>query len=124
MLAGSSPTARMAADRVAALDALDVAVLVRHPHAGAGLDHDPLAAGIDEQEVQAAQEAAAVVGVGEAAPERLGDDPEEAAGVGPEPAGAQDADGHATGEGAWLLEQERRGVAHRRATRLRSKSAW
>src|SRR6187397_1464540 len=75
-------------DWVAALDALDVAVLLGHPHAGARLYEDALAVGLDEEQVQTAEDSAALVGLDEAAPQRPGDDAEERARVGPKPAGS------------------------------------
>ena len=84
--------------------------LSAHPHAGAGLDHDPLAAGLDEQEVEPAAETAALIGVDEAAPQGLRHDPEEAARVGAEPARAHDPHGDATGEGSAAPRGERRRV--------------
>ena len=90
--------------------------------AGAGLDQDALAAGLDEQQVQAAEEAPAVIGLGEAAPQRARHDAEEAAGVGTEPAGAHDPDGGPAGEASRVLDDVER-LAHR-VTRPRSKSAW
>ena len=113
--------------RVAALDALDVAVLVAHPHAGAGLDQQPMPAGLDQQQVQTAEDAAALVGAHEAAPQRLRHDAEEATGIGPEPAGAHDAEGDATAErpgGTDLVKRRARLRGHPRTTRPRSKSAW
>ena len=109
--------------RVAALDALDVSVAIGHAHAGAGLDQDAFAARVDEQQVQAAQDAAAGVGLDEPAPQRLRDDAEEAAGVGTEPAGAQHLDADPTGESLRLVERVER-LGHGRVTRPRSKSAW
>ena len=102
MLAGSNPHRAQRLGRIAALDALDVAILVAHPHAGAGLDQDPLAAGVDQQQVQAAEQPAALIGLGQARPERSRDDAEEAAGIGPEPAGADDADADVAGVDARL----------------------
>ena len=78
--------------RVAALDALDVAILLRHPDARAGFDEDPLTLRLDQQTVQPAVEPPALIGLGEARPQGSRHDPEEAAGIGPEPAGAQQPD--------------------------------
>ena len=113
--------------RVAALDALDVAILLAHPHAGAGLDEEAVPVGLDEQEVEAAEDPPALVGGHEPAPQRLRHDAEEAAGIGPEPAGADDADRDPAGEsarGGEISWRARRPRGHRRTTRPRSKSAW
>ena len=78
--------------RVAALDALDVPILVAHPRPGAGLDQDALATGLDQQQVQAAEEPAALIGLHQPAPQGLRHDAEEAPRVRTEPAGPHHPD--------------------------------
>ena len=112
---------------VAALDALDVAILLAHPHAGAGLHEEAVPIGLDQQEIEAAEDPPALVGGHEPAPQRFRHDAEEAAGIGPEPAGADDADRDPAGESMWRgdLVEWRAGLrGHPRTTRPRSKSAW
>src|SRR6185503_4876 len=113
--------------RVATLDAFDVAILLAHPHTGAGLHQETVPVGLDEQESEAAEDAAALVGGHEPAPQRFRHDAEGAAGIGPEPAGADNADGDPAGEPLRRgdLMECRAGLGgHPRTTRPRSKSAW
>src|SRR5690606_3206151 len=103
-------------DRLPALHALDVAVLVAHSRAGTGLDEDPLPVRLDEQQVQPAEQAPAVIGLDEPAPERLRDDPEEATGIRSEPARADDPHAHSARVGAGRADLVQR-LAHDLDTR-------
>ena len=121
--------------RLTALDALDVSVLVSHPLSGAGLDQDVLAGVLDEEQVQAAEQAATLVGVDHPRPQRSGHDPEEAPRIGPEPAGPNDP--HSRGavrpglggtrdrvEGLPIGRHRPGGQEPLGRTRPRSKSRW
>jgi hypothetical protein len=84
--------------RVAALDALDVALLVVEPHAGSRLGEHALPTRLDQEAVQPVAEPAAVVDLRDPRPERPRDDAEEAARIRPEPPGPQQSHAHVARE--------------------------
>src|SRR5438552_17578118 len=70
---------------IAPFDTLDIAVLVAHTLPGASLDEDAIAAALDEEQVQPAQDPSPLVRLDQPRPEGLGHDREEPAGIRPEP---------------------------------------
>src|SRR5438552_14776643 len=103
---------------IAPFDALDIAVLVAHTLPGASLDEDALAATLDEEQVQAAQDPSPLVRFDQLRPEGLGHYAEEPAGIGPEPSRSHDPYAKATAVLARLrfgrdLVQAVRAAVHR-----------
>ena len=103
---------------IAPFDSLDIAILVAHPLTGAGLDEDALAAALDQEEVQAAQDPSPLVRLDQPRPEGFRHDAKEPAGIGPEPSRSHDPYAKATAVLAHLrfgrdLVQAVRGEVHR-----------